>query len=348
MNRNYLALIKFALCAIIVGGCQVNLENDFKKTLDSAYVISVDDMAVDKEEYMLHLKPEIALTYNYFYLNHDVEPNPIFWTTSYGGIRPIDFIKRKTDSKLKRIKIIQGLASEFKVINTFSYDEFSILWEQKNKDRAFKKSNGEVIYGPVKVGKREYYTYLFTNLEIRLKDKLNRELFQSTTAELREHFEKIKSKHFLYASEASIEILHMDESRISKTSRDAWVENARSSLENGESMTSYASRQTGWTLDTLNLLDSEKAYGEENYKARIKDIVPNLKMGEIRTLSVDFKLYIFQLLSPLKTSFREFEEVKDQVLFDFRDQMYATFIEQRMSQALIVKNDIVYENLLID
>lgn len=331
---------------LLLMSCRYNSEGShLPKDEFGSTVISINGVNISEKEYLLHLKTEIANTYNYFYLQFGAQPTESFWTEVYEGERPIDYIKKRTDDKLLRIKIIQELGAEMQVTPSFDYSDFLNHWQTENSERKAKKESGQVVYGPIEIEEDSYYNYLLSNLEIRLKEKLNEEVFTSSESNLKIHYELMKNDHFRYSPSISIEYLLLDESRLTKVEVDQMIEKTRSNIKNFESLKSYRKNNSEWAYGQMILLDSVPSYGEENPVAHLKEEALQLNPKELGIVRVDYQFYFIRLLSPNDTFFRAFETVKDEVLYDYNLTQYNDLVEQRMKDAMVEKNKNVYDEI---
>jgi len=244
--------------------------------------------------------------------------------------------------------VIQQLAAEMNLTLAFDYGEFLNHWDKENKDRKVKKNAGEVVYGPVLIDKRSYYDYLFSNLEIRLKNKLNKEIFVPSENELKAHYDLMKQEFFLYAPIMPLEYLLLDESQLTEIKSNQLVEEAKRIVQNGQSLESIGKKNIVWTYRKVDLIDSVASYGEENPVPRLKELALHLDTKALSVLKIDYQLYLLRLTRPLELSLRPFKEVKDLVLFDYQKQKFNELIKQRINEAQVEKNDKIYEAISID
>jgi len=119
-----------------------------------------------------------------------------FWNSNFNGVTPFEKLKQETEKQIIRVKTEQELAEKHKIINKFSYSEFTITLKQENKRRLDALKNKKPIYGPVQYPEKFYYGYLYNNMVIQLKDILGKEVFTFTEIEYKDFYERHKDLLF--------------------------------------------------------------------------------------------------------------------------------------------------------
>jgi hypothetical protein len=119
-----------------------------------------------------------------------------FWNRSYKGIIPIEKLKLETEKQLKRIKTEQALAEKYKIIKKFDYSDFIMTLEHENKIRLEAFKNKKTLYGLVGYPEEFYYAYLYSNMVIKLKDTLAKEVFIFKDIKYRNYYEDHKESLF--------------------------------------------------------------------------------------------------------------------------------------------------------
>jgi len=132
-------------------------------------LLSINGENISEEEFAFFMKANRALCYSYFYTEHNVSQNPEFWTSSYSGERPIDYIRNKTLEILTEVKINLILARELGIIDDVSFKAFLYRFEQENKRRKAAIDKGELIYGPKEYKLESYFSYWYSNILISLR-----------------------------------------------------------------------------------------------------------------------------------------------------------------------------------
>ena len=312
---------------------------------DSA-ILAVNDIKVYKDEYLIHLKKEIALTYNHFYLNYKVENHPGFWTSTYGNTRPIDYLKEKTNKRLVHSKILHQLAAENKVISEFNFDVFITQWKAYNKERKEKYKSGKTVYGAIQYDKSHYYDYLLNNLEFRLEDKLKKSLFTPSETQLKDYYEIIKHKRFGYVEKLEVEQLEFPFREFGYKQVEKYIEAL--DLEKLDDQALCCELKNKYPKAKYNIrvfYDSIPIYGEDNPDKMLKAEALGLKYGERKAVRTQEGVSIIKLKNPLKMQYRIYNEVKEEVLWDYQDEKCKQFIKESENNAIITYNHSIYDAL---
>ncbi len=347
--------------ALLVSCCilfflNVSCNNNSKeKKSDIAFneitVLKINDIPVPITEYLMFLEEEKAMTYNYFYQKYIVEKDNTFWKSSFHNESPMEYIKEKTNNHLTHVKAVQHYATKVNIIKPFDFDVFLKDWQTENKNRKLKHSNGEIVYGPIEASMKDYYFYLQTNLEIRLKDKLNETVFVPSKKELQAYYNQIKTLHFTYIDTVSVEYLSFPYQSSSqrkqslkmakKAHNDALKKNTIKSLKNQYSNATYQQKE---------FYDNVRLYGEENPDRVVKDYALNLNKGEIKLFDtkdqMNSSIYIMRLLKPFHKRFRSFENVRKEVLYFYKENRYKRLIDSLNKDATLYFNKKVYSKIL--
>ncbi len=322
------------------------------ETFDENIVLKINNIPVSKEEYKLFLDEEKAMTFNYFYQKYGVEKSNTFWTTKINNETPINYIKEKANKHLVEVKIIQEYAAKINLVKPFNFKVFVEDWMQENKNRAAKHKAGEIVYGPINTNQRDYYFYLQSNLEIRLKDKLNENLFIPTETALENHFNQIKKQHFSYIDTINIEYLSFPY-RTSKQREKSLkkVKKAYSIALEKNSISLIKIQFKNTLYQQKEFYADEQLYGEENPDRALKDFASTLKDEEIRLFDpknqMNSSIYIVKLLKANKISIRNFKDVRKEVLYYYKEHKYKLLIDSLRKNAVVIFNDEVYNKVSI-
>lgn len=170
IKRNKIALITvFGLIMMIVATIFfLNLKN--KENND--YIMSIDDMKVSKEEISMVVDDVRLKNKNNIINTYNVSPEDFDWNKIYGGKKGIQYLLDDLIAQTTRIKVIQQLGVEAKIIEVFDYQTFLKMLENENNEREKKISNGDIVYGLEKYNQKQYYDYLNNNLLLNLKTYL--------------------------------------------------------------------------------------------------------------------------------------------------------------------------------
>lgn len=131
-----------------------------------------------------------------------------FWNSSFNGITPFEKLKQETGKHLIRIKTEQWLAEKYKIIQKFNYSDFILNLEQENIRRFNAVKNKKPVYGPVQYSEEFYYSYLYNNMVIKLKDILGNQVFKFTDNQYKEYYEINKDIHYRRSSAKGSLLVH--------------------------------------------------------------------------------------------------------------------------------------------
>ncbi len=106
----------------------------------------------------------------------------------------VEAVREATLKQLARIKVEQIYAKQLGVIDDISYEGFlrSLKAENTRREKAFK--NNEIIYGPVQYNERDYFAYVYSNMVINVKRKLETEGNFITENDVRTFYEINKAE----------------------------------------------------------------------------------------------------------------------------------------------------------
>lgn len=135
-------------------------------------VARVNNEAITISEMKHWMLLEKANVYNYFYRKYKVEDSKAFWAHMYGGEIPLEKLKRIAFQQAKRCKIQQIIALEKGIIETATFVEILMELEKVNSERKKKVANGDPIFGPVQFTSRSYFSHVFDQMVIKLKNEL--------------------------------------------------------------------------------------------------------------------------------------------------------------------------------
>ncbi len=302
-------------------------------------------MEVSREEYLLHLRREIAMTYNHFYQNYGIENSPNFWTEPIGNISPLDFLKERTDKKIIKTKIIHALAKEYGVIDSFDFEEFKSDWKKYNNDRSKRHEKGNVIYGSINMDIPSYYHYLLTNLEIQVKEKIIREEFSPDNRAMNDFYEQIKYSAFTYFDKIDVETFGFKYNSISYDSAEEEIKKVMKLLNMGYSMNDVSKKYPKGEFSQKVFYDSVPIYGEDNPDEIIKRIATTLSSGEYKIASVQEGIYVVTITNTPIQKIKTFEEVEKEVLYRYQNKKYIELLAYLADNAVLNKHQHNYASI---
>ncbi|MCF8380389.1 MAG: hypothetical protein K9H49_12470 [Bacteroidales bacterium] len=157
-------------------------------------ILNINGENISTEEFAFFMKSQRSLCYSYFYTTYNVNQSPEFWTSSYSGERPIDYIREKTLETLTEVKVHLMLAKELGMINDISFRAFLYRFDEENKRRKEITEKGGLIYGPKEFSREGYFSYWYSNLMIDLRKKWIREL-EITNDSIKVYYNRMKERY---------------------------------------------------------------------------------------------------------------------------------------------------------
>lgn len=149
-------------------GCSAPYEHTSASS-EVATVAYINDVPIDEREFQLFLNDVKAQTAGYFKQTYNADDSASFWTTSFQGEVPLEKAKQFALERLKEVKVQQILAQKYGLLTDYSYATFRDNWLRENERREQAVKDHQVIYGPKQYEERGYYTYLFSNLVLKVK-----------------------------------------------------------------------------------------------------------------------------------------------------------------------------------
>lgn len=356
MKKNIKLIVGISLLVLLISIVyvaninRINIEegaNDNKVLFtpgDSA-IVAINNIKIYKQEYLIHLKKEVALTYNHFYLKYGLENSDGFWDTEIDNIKPIDYLKEQTNKKVIKSKVIHLLAKKYNVINNFDFEEFKIQWQEYNASRKEAFEKDEVIYGSVYMDMTSYYNYLLTNLAIRVKNKITKQEFVPDEIALRTFYEKIKGNTFAYFEDIDIELFGYEYSSVSYKTALEKIELIKKKLDNGFSFNKLKNRfQEGIYMRKV-FYDSIPIYGEDNPDHIIKEQAEKLKPHQYAIIKEQEGAFVMKIKEKSTINYYSYNKVKDMTLQYYQEDAYTKFIDSVINSIKLHKNKFVYEKI---
>lgn len=144
---------------------------DAKGATEDEVVATVNGEPITSKHFQQRMLVHRGQVQSYFYKTYGVGDSADFWTTEHHSEIPIEMVRKRTLDELTRIKIQQIMAKEKGIVGDISYDGFLRQMEEANRKRQQTAGKG-VIYGPVNYNEHTYFEYVFSNMVIRLKQKM--------------------------------------------------------------------------------------------------------------------------------------------------------------------------------
>ncbi|MCX7708971.1 MAG: right-handed parallel beta-helix repeat-containing protein [Clostridia bacterium] len=141
---------------------------------EDTVVARVSGYPVYARELRQRMEGRRADVYGYILNKYGAQDSENFWRTSFDGEIPGEIVKKAAMEESIRIKVQQILARENGILKDDSYLAFLNELEKENERRKDAIKGKQIIYGPEEYGEAEFFSYAFSNMVIRLKEKLNK------------------------------------------------------------------------------------------------------------------------------------------------------------------------------
>lgn len=224
----------------------------------SSIVAYINGEAIDEREFGLLLSRVKAQTADYFQQKYGAQKTDDFWQTSVGGEVPLEKAKAAALQQLGRIKAEQLAAQREGWLDDLSYAAFLRRWTAENGRRQEALKRGEPIYGPKQYEEWSYYLYVQTNVSLKLKALFRDREPSFTEQELRDAYERLKSRRYLALAKGEGE--RAEEKRSAGKGGDYRpYDEVRDDVAQRLLDERYESEVTRWT-DALDIRRAEPAY----------------------------------------------------------------------------------------
>ncbi|MCF8380406.1 MAG: hypothetical protein K9H49_12555 [Bacteroidales bacterium] len=323
----------------------------------NSIVAKVNNETVTLDEFMLFANKGRAEVIRFFRNNYNCDYGKDFWSTACPDQTPIDLLKKNTLDTLIHIKIQQELASKYEIAGNFNYIGFQLALEQENNRRKIAKENNQVIFGPEQYSTETYYNYIFSNMVIRLKEKLLLLKFNLLEEDLKAKYEELKTNMFSigYCSKINVLtitplILYPTEKR--KKQQLKAIELLQSKMRNGQ-LPDDLDRYRKISKQ-LNLCSKEYVFNDSIYSGEEDDIFLSLIKKESEKLSPGLiseiietqnNYYLLQLKEREFLGYRDFEPVRNVVENRLLEENYLKLIADLYHSAEIEINKTVFNQI---
>ena len=118
-----------------------------------------------------------------------------FWTHSFGGLTPAQWIREKCLQQLIKEKVTLHFMQLHNVLTGFDYNTFLNAFRMENKQRSKTAANSGTIYGLLAFNELSFYEYIFSNARLQTQKRI---LAVSPPADvvIKKMYEAVKEKEF--------------------------------------------------------------------------------------------------------------------------------------------------------
>ena len=299
-------------------------------------VVVINDLPVSMDEFNVYLNRNIAGTHNYFHGKYGDYNADHFWRRSFNGEVPIEYLKKTILDHLIYIKTLQKYAMDIDLIPEYDFHDVQEWWGKDNDVRLKKYANGDVVFGPIETSLEEYTDYLYSNLEIRLQEYLNKNHCIPSECQLETFYEQIKNDHFVYTPGIKVEMLIFDcPSFYDKVKIEKRAHIAKDKMNQGAPMESFVSTRENVQYFQRTFSDTIQIIGEENPDHDIKFFALQLRENEndVFYSRNNAAVYLIQCRDRLDDQVWPFDKVKSDVVYYYQEREYKNLMEQLTQNA---------------
>ncbi|WP_190276185.1 peptidylprolyl isomerase [Paenibacillus sp. JDR-2] len=155
----------------------------------SEAIATVGGQPISLDEFRLYMDKAKGEVTNYFSVTYGAEDRKDYWTSAFGGERPIDRLKKQAMKDAVEGKTLQLLAVENGLAESSSFADFTRNWNDNNQSRAKDLKQGKAIYGLGEYDLSQFYFYSISNLKLDLAEKLGERELKVTDQELLDRYQ---------------------------------------------------------------------------------------------------------------------------------------------------------------
>ena len=261
-------------CAAAVIGCGT------KTVKDSDVVMEIAGQTVVKAEYQMILvdyESEIKRQYD-----TDMANREDFWTSKEGGERPLDKIMQLAEEELKEKKTIAQLTADLGIDAQADYGALAAQVDGENDARGAADESGGNVYGITAFQMREYYDYVYTQLEYEVMESLKKNHEAS-----REELQKIyQENQQAYTSDVSVKMLVAELQAESGNGQASQAESGNGQASQAGSGNGQASQAGSGNEQILQAMEDLKESTDMQY---LRGKYPNINFYELEMSSLNME-----------------------------------------------------------
>lgn len=168
---------------------------------DNDLVMEIGGQPVVKAEYQMILENYVARVKGQY--TTDQANQKDFWTMQLENGTPLEQIMELAQQELVHKKVVAQLAKNVGIEKSSDYISMMQELEQENSNREEGNTAGQTVYGLTSFTAKDYYTYIYTEIEGQLLEKLKEDQ-QVTDQELKEIYQENIEQ---YTSDVSVQML---------------------------------------------------------------------------------------------------------------------------------------------
>lgn len=319
---------------------------------------TVNDIPICSGEFKQQLDKNRAATYSYFNKKYGADGSGKFWTSSYGGEIPLEFINNKTLKECISIKIQMQLAKENGILSDISYTTFMNMLEQENKRRREAVNKNSVIFGPKQFTESTYFEYLFSNTFNRLKEALSKKELAVSEDELSAYYDGFRDRLFKNQDSIRIDRFYFSYSNVGGSVDETCRKNAGELASILRKRLLEAEPVINAAIATANLkgagfeehkIDSSSIRGEAMMNPLLLQIASAMAAGDVSELFDEGRSYnVIRCTSREAGGYKQYNECRDIIRQRLVEEKYTRYINRLIGEAQVVINRKVLENIGVE
>ena len=327
--RNILCMTA-VFCAAAVIGCGT------KTVKDSDVVMEIAGQTVVKAEYQMILgdyESEIKRQYD-----TDTANREDFWTSGKTGERPLDKIMQLAGEELREKKTIAQFTVDLGIDVQTDYVTLAAQMDSENDARGAADESGDNVYGMTSFQMREYYDYVYTQLEYEVMESLKKS-HEATKEELQNIY---RENQQAYTSDVRVKMLvaeAMTESGDGASSQAAESEKghiwqAAEDMKESTDLQYLTERYPDISFYELEMTSQNMQEGKSGAYMQRWLTASTMQQGEVcEPFAVGENLLVMRCLERTEHSVQPFEEVEGLLKDDVQTNRAYEEIESRQKEA---------------
>jgi hypothetical protein len=273
-------------------------------------------------------------------------PGADFWTTSYEGEVPAEWLKQRVLAECVRIKVELGLAKENGLVPDTSYAAFLRTLDRENERRRECLAKGEPIYGPKQYREDEFLLYAMNNMRILLQRRLWEGRLRASEETLREHYESTKGHRYDRGYRVKVWAIEVQYGRrsgyeewLTREEAKAKIEEAKRRLDEGEPFEALAAEYNENGELNEDVFDFESRLADKSHRASRREEAMSLSEGETSDIFEDMSaFFILKCLEKEALGYQPYEEVAGHVRRHYVQEKYEALVDELVEAAAVEVN----------
>lgn len=322
-----LLVVGLVIVVISLVGFTYGLTSGKEGEIQPDHVLSMNDIGVSAEEFMLFLQDEKAATATYFYQKYGAEDSEDFWNKSYEGEIPIEFAKETAIEKLVNLKVEQELAVAYGLLESPLFED--IERELENEDS---------MYGAESLNEYQQYMLYHSKILIDTLTQFKNDSSGLPEKDLEAYYEDHQFTMFKEADE--VKAIQIGMVFTNNEPKDSVVAEITAQLQNDSSIHELEEK--------YNITIQEKEYGPKEGKDENASQLEMLLSSEAHTLGVGEvsdpvqygeQYFIMMVTEKNEGKVKSFEEVKENIQNLLIEEAFNKMIEDNVRNAQIIFNE---------